>query len=410
MTSLNLAVSQNVKTYIGHCINLQKTHRFKPMIRHFTFFISCLVFSLSSLKAQQTINATLDVSGVARQYIVYVPASYDSTAATPLMFNFHGFTQQAGNHMLTSAMRPVADTAGFILVYPQGSNFFGVPHWNVGAWTNGSTADDLGFTNAMIDTLAATYNIDLNRVYSCGYSNGGYFSYELACQLGDRIAAIGSVGGKMSTETFNACNPTHRTPLVTIHGTADATVSYTSSAPANSKTLAQTHAYWVDYNGLNTDATISTVADIAPNDGSTVEYFQFRNAENCVAVDHYKVNGGGHDWVGVRGNMDIDASSVIWNFVKQYDLNGLIECGLPVSTNELTSENDLVIYPNPTRDLITIEVELQTPMDCRIYSMTGQLVMTKKIDPSTTLVDVSALTAGVYFLVVGDRRVRLVKG
>lgn len=367
------------------------------------------VLSLSSLFAQQTLNETIDVNGVSRSYIVYIPATYDGSASTPVMFNFHGFTQQARNHMLTSAMREVADTAGFILVYPQGSNFFGIPHWNVGAWTTGSTANDLGFTEAMIDTLAAEYNIDLDRVYSCGYSNGGYFSFELACKLSDRIAAIGSVGGKMSSQTLSTCSPTHLMPVVTIHGTADGTVSYATTAPSNSTTVPETNDYWITSNDLDSNPTITNLPDTDPSDGSTVERSVYEN--DCLTLEHYQVEGGGHDWVGVRGNMDIDASSVIWNFVSQYDLNGLIDCANPISNiSESNFAKTLHLYPNPASNLVTIDIDLQTVEDCLIYGMTGQLMQAQKIGPNATTVDVTALAPGVYFLVVGNQRVRLVKG
>ena len=113
--------------------------------------VSILIF-LGSIEGQETITETIIHDGEAREYIVYVPEIYDENTPTPLMFNFHGFTSQASGHIGATRMRPIADTAGFILVYPQGSLFLGSTHWNVGAWTVGSTADDLGFTEAMIDT------------------------------------------------------------------------------------------------------------------------------------------------------------------------------------------------------------------------------------------------------------------
>ena len=201
--------------------------------RNFLFVI--FLFATIYSNAQQTLNESMLHDGVTREYIVYVPAVYNGSSSVPLLFNFHGYGMSANNQMSYGNMRAVADTAGFIVVYPQGTLFWGSPHWNVGSWTLGSTADDIGFTEAMIDTLAANYNIDLNRVYSCGYSNGGYFSFVLACQLSAEIAAIGSVGGTMSTETYNSCNPSHPTPVVTIHGTDDAIISYFGVYPNNSK-------------------------------------------------------------------------------------------------------------------------------------------------------------------------------
>ena len=52
-------------------------------------------------------------------------------------------------------------------------------------------------------------------------SNGGYMSFLLACQLSDRIAAIASVTGSMTPQTYNLCNPQRPIPVLQIHGTND---------------------------------------------------------------------------------------------------------------------------------------------------------------------------------------------
>ncbi len=361
------------------------------------------------MTAQETIIETILHDGSTREYIVYVPEIYDDATPTPLLFNFHGFTGQANNHLNSTGMREVADTAGFILVYPQGSLFFGVPHWNVGAWTNGSSADDLGFTEAMIDTLSANYNIDLDRVYSCGYSNGGYFSFELACQLSHRIAAIGSVGGKMSSETFDACAPSHPTPVVSIHGTEDNVVSYYGSQPSGSKTVEEVLTYWVDYNQAETMPIVENITDLDDSDGSIVEYLSYQNGSECTVVDHYKVIGGGHDWPGSWGNQDIDASSIIWNFVSQYDINGLINCGITSNTEVVDDSPAIRIYPNPTSGLITISTDLPKEIDCHIYSLTGISLLSQKIGPGNPTIDVTDLPLGSYFVNIGNQTIQLIK-
>lgn len=367
------------------------------------------LLSVNVMEAQQTINETIFHNGMVREYIVYVPANYDGATPVPLMFNFHGYTGQASQHINNTRMRPIADTAGFILVYPQGSLFFENSHWNVGSWTRGSTADDLGFTETMIDTLAAQYNIDLNRVYSCGYSNGGYFSFELACQLSHRIAAIGSVGGQMSSETYNSCNPQHPTPVVTIHGTEDNVVSYYGSQPVGSKSTDEVTAYWTTHNNTVSTTMVSNIPNLNTSDGSTVDYYSYDNGNHCVSVDHYKVIGGGHDWPGVWGNKDIDASSVIWNFVSKYDINGLIGCSTTLVDGVNRESSDILIYPNPSKTLVNIEMDLTEDMECHIYSVTGKLLLSRKISPSRRSIDISELPTNIYFLKVGSKVMKLIK-
>ncbi|MBC8296553.1 MAG: T9SS type A sorting domain-containing protein [Pelagibacterales bacterium] len=375
--------------------------------RNFLFVI--FLFATIYSNAQQTLNVSMLHDGVTREYIVYVPAVYNGSSSVPLLFNFHGYGMSANNQMSYGNMRAVADTAGFILVYPQGTLFWGSPHWNVGSWTLGSTADDIGFTEAMIDTLAANYNIDLNRVYSCGYSNGGYFSFVLACQLSAEIAAIGSVGGTMSTETYNSCNPSHPTPVVTIHGTDDATVSYSGGNPNNSESLSDVNTYWANYNNTIVPPVVSNLPNINATDGSTVELSLFDNGDNCTSVEHYKVIGGDHDWPGSWGNMDINADAVIWSFVSKYDLNGLIGCATTsINENNNTQEN-YKIYPNPVHTQITIDLGLAVEKEFRLYNPIGELVLTGVLNSQISTIDLSSLPPNVYVLNIENQSTRLIK-
>ena len=198
-------------------------------------------------------NQNISVNGVSRGFILFVPDSYDGDTAVPLMLNFHGFTQTARSMMEDIGdMRSLAESENFILVYPQGRLLGNAPHWNVGSWTQGSTSDDLGFIDQLIDHLAESYNIDQERVYACGFSNGGFFSFELACHLSNRIAAIGAVAANMSTRTYNSCDPTHPMPVITISGTADNIVLYNGLAPPATIPHNDVLNYWVNFNRTDT--------------------------------------------------------------------------------------------------------------------------------------------------------------
>lgn len=370
-----------------------------------------LLFTILSLglNAQEAISATIAHDGEVREYILYVPEMYDDESAFPLMFNFHGYIGRASWHMESTEMAQVADTAGFLLVYPQGSLLNGRTHWNVGSWTIGSTADDIGFTSAMIDTLSAMYNIDLERIYACGFSNGGYFSYELACKLSDRIAAIGSVGGKMSSETFAACSPGHPMPVVSINGTGDDIVNYFNSDPVNSMTVGEVNNYWKTHNNTEDSAAVIDLPNIDSFDGSTVTYFSYADGDSCVSVDHYKVNGGGHDWPGVTGNQDVHASSLIWDFVSQYDINGLISCGNATSSTHSVMEHETILYPNPTSEKLFVNTNVSASTDYRIYTLEGKLVLDGKLKERIHTLDVSILEEGIYFLKIGSTTSKFIK-
>jgi polyhydroxybutyrate depolymerase len=276
--------------------------------------------------AQQTINASINHGGLTRDYILYVPASYTAGNDAPLVFNFHGYTSNAMQQLFYSSFNTVADAEGFIVVYPEGTlDNSGITHWNVG-W-GGSTVDDIGFTSALIDSLSAEYSINQDRVYSTGMSNGGFMSYQLACELSDRIAAIASVTGSMNLGWFNSCNPNHPTPVMEIHGTLDPTVAYAASSFTES--IPDILDFWANLNNCNNSPTITNVPNTSTTDGCTAEHQIWKNGSNGVVVEHYKIIGGEHSWPGAifpNGvtNQDINASEKIWEFFNKYDINGLI--------------------------------------------------------------------------------------
>ena len=60
----------------------------------------------------------------------------------------------------------------------------------------------MDFVKALLDDLESIFNIDKNRIYACGFSNGAQFSYRLAQQLSDRVAAISTIAGHRSAESY----------------------------------------------------------------------------------------------------------------------------------------------------------------------------------------------------------------
>ena len=275
----------------------------------------------------QLVNKNVDVNGVAREYLLYLPAGYDGSTALPVLFTYHGGDMTSQQMLQMADMRPLADANGFLLVYPQGLLDDGVPIWNSeGPYSNG--VDEMGYTAAMIDALATDYAVDQNRVYACGYSNGANLVWELACLLSDRIAAVGAVAGSMWEWTEDLCAPTRPVPVLSIHGTIDFYNPYGGGPPFSLGLIAASQ-YWAQHDGTDPTPTVVDVPNKVPGDGSTVDHFTWANGDDCVAVEHYKVVGGKHDWPGSFGNMDIDSNQVIWSFVSQYDLNGKIGCPAP---------------------------------------------------------------------------------
>lgn len=203
-----------------------------------------LFFSHSILHAQiQTRD--FDFEGHQRNYIVYLPDNYPDSLNSPLVIYLHSYGWTAQQGMNYTLLHQIADTSGFIVVFPNA-----ISNWNSGIGDNPDWAtpnvNDVGFINALIDTVSSHYRIDLERIYACGYSNGGFMAYKLACQLSHRIAAIASVGGVISTSTAANCNPLRAILVLQIHGTEDPWVSINGTTGCHSAD--QTLSYWTNFN------------------------------------------------------------------------------------------------------------------------------------------------------------------
>jgi polyhydroxybutyrate depolymerase len=148
-------------------------------------------------------------------------------------------------------------------------------------------------------------------------SNGGNFSFTLACGLNDRIAAIASVTGLMLQMAIGNCIPSRPLAVLHIHGTEDLIANYAFVQGGLD--------FCTAHNNTNDFPIISDIPNIDTGDGSTVKRFEYLNGNSNVEVQHLKISGGGHEWPGFSGNMDINASDEVWNFVKSFDLSGKIE-------------------------------------------------------------------------------------
>ena len=372
--------------------------KYTTVILLFTGF----VFSSS---AQQTINASITHDGIERDYILYVPEIYDGSTAVPLVLNFHGFGSGASQQMFYGDFRDIADTEGFLLVHPEGTTLIGNQFWNVGFPGLSSTIDDVGFTEALIDELATLYTIDLDRVYATGMSNGGFMSFLLACQLSEKIAAVASVTGSMTQDTFDDCNAQLPTPVLQIHGTEDDVVSYNENNL--SLPIPNVISYWVDHNNCETTPTTTTLPDVDVSDGSTIEYSVYEDGDNGITTEHMKVIGGGHTWPGsilnsAGTNQDIDASMEIWLFFSRYDINGLL------STDDYENRH-VSIYPNPTQSKINLSLNYSKEVHYKLFSPLGKQLMTGTIASGNEEIDISHLPSNVYFLKVGNQFHKVLK-
>jgi polyhydroxybutyrate depolymerase len=381
--------------------------------------ITGLILSTLSF-SQTTISDSIISGGVYRTYMLYIPAIYNSADPVPLVFNLHAYGYTNTDEETYADFRPIADTANFIIALPQGDSVQQAWEYNLG-WDNfNSVADaqkDLDFISNLIDSIKTQYNIDLNRVYSCGYSNGGFMSYDLACYLNSRIAAVASVAGTMIISHDSLCNPAHPTPIMEIHGAADSCVTYNGVA-AQCLTLQVIHCLpidtlvkrWVDRNNCSTTPVFTNVPNTNLLDFCTAEHYVYNGGNNGSSVELFKINGGSHTWPGsgfIWGSgtcMDFNASVEIWRFFRQYTLTGLTT---DANETDAPAQNLFSLFPNPSQGNFTLAVNC-VPAQILITNSLGQVIQLTKVD-KTTNVDFTIIDKGIFFLQLTNAKETVVK-
>jgi polyhydroxybutyrate depolymerase len=276
-------------------------------------------FGLAAFASLNETNGTIVSSGSTRQYLLYVPKNYDRSKATPLIISLHPAATWPAAEMEISRWNELADEQGFIVVYPSGSD---VPRvWPMG---QSSLGTDVKFISDLIDKLEAAYNIDPNRIYADGMSNGGGMAFALSCRLSNRIAAVGAVAAAQAFLPVDQCGDSRPVPTVAFHGTADTFAPYQGgSSPVSPD---QFPNIW-DWTARVARRNQCSGDPIDARITASVHRLAYTNCANNADVILYTIEGGGHTWPGGkalperivgRTNREINATRVMWAFFVQH--------------------------------------------------------------------------------------------
>jgi len=369
------------------------------MKRLFTHLFFLLLLGVSAkVRSQVTLEDSFMVNGLMRNYFLYVPAINSPQESVPLILNLHGYGSNKLEQLFYGDFRAIADTANFIVAVPNGSmDLTGILSWN----TFGiGTVDDVNFISQLIDRINTSYSIDQNRIYSTGMSNGGFMSYELACQLSSRIAAVASVTGSMLTSKFTQCSPIHPVPVMQIHGTIDGTVPYEGNFAFSS--IDSLVSFWRTQNQCSLLAEFENVPDIVLSDNCATEHYTWNSTASNSSVEFYKVIGGDHSWPGAivnlnTTNMDFSASKEIWRFFSRYRKNEIISS----VSNSKEEELEFSVYPNPSNGNFSIADHSFETKQFKVYDVLGKLVLSG--DLTNLVTDIYLQNQGIYYLVLSDK-------
>jgi polyhydroxybutyrate depolymerase len=282
-----------------------------------------LILAAAFLIANRT-NGSIESGGQVRRYLLHVPDKYDPETPAPLVISIHGFAEWPAHQMQISRWDELADEEGFLVVFPSGTSF---PL----RWSAHGQADleqnplrDVEFISDLIDHLEQEYNIDPNRIYANGLSNGGGMSFMLSCYRSDRIAAIGTVAGAYLLP-WESCQPDRPIPIIAFHGVADPVVPFAGGPSRSFDVPFPSIVEWVAEAAKRNGC--QSVVEL-PDQGE-VSGMGYTECSQNAEVVFYQVETGGHSWPGgeplpywIAGNttQDVDATRLMWQFFQEHPM------------------------------------------------------------------------------------------
>lgn len=264
-------------------------------------------------------DQSITSGGSSRTYILHIPSGYDGASAVPIVVALHGYALSGKQMAGYTKFAALADQQGFIVVTPDG---LGAPsRWN---WRKAvNEPDDVQFVRGLLAKLDADLCIDSGMTFVAGFSDGAAMSRILACEMPQRIAAIATV----ASPGVNCIAPV---PMIAFHGTTDPLVPFEGGVVrpeigggGTFLPVRRIVSEWARGLGCGGLATISRPA--SSTELST--YAQCAHGDGEALL--YTLLGGGHTWPGSAPlpaeafgltNVDIDATSVIWEFLAAHRL------------------------------------------------------------------------------------------
>ena len=290
-------------------------------------------------------ESSITVNKVERWYRVYVPDGLPRTA--PLLLSLHG----GGGNMHTidkgaaHGWVRLAERHKFLLVVPNASNAAGDTHGSKQNWNDlrssadsRSDADDVGFLNALLDSVEAEYATDARRVYVTGVSNGGLMTYRLLVDAPDRFAAAAAFIANMPVDATRLHQPSQPVPLLIWSGTEDRLMKYEGGEIPGGRGMMRstpdTVAWWVMANKTDSAQAHSEMLPDISDDGCRVRRTHYPPRSNGAPVLFYLAEGGGHQMPSQSENAseggtffralvgrvckDVDGADIAWEFMSRF--------------------------------------------------------------------------------------------
>jgi polyhydroxybutyrate depolymerase len=379
------------------------------MKRHIILTLALLVVATAAT-AQNRVDVRMIVDSVQREFIVSVPTGAPPVGGYPLVFMFHGTSQDGEKFYNDSRWKELGETEKFISVFPTALRYCVdedsarrvTTKWNNGdlqshACPGQYIRDDIRFVRAMLDTITRTIPINRRMIYASGFSNGAVFVNKLAMEMSDVFAAISAVAGGL--DELDSAKPEYYIPVWFMLGTRDdkwlAHTNGLAEFPFNDSTLFYIRgslSRFLGALGLDTANVLTTTPKTRTYRFSTpaipepTSEFAFTLVDNMF---HVYPDGT---------NDPFAAAPIFWEFFKR----SLSPAAVPVTPEAITH---VALYPNPAREFIVVDGV--GPVTLTLRTLIGQSVFTTTAARGARI-DLPKLTPGVYAAEIIDSRTRSV--
>jgi polyhydroxybutyrate depolymerase len=270
-------------------------------------------FQQSSSAVGESNGSVITLEGK-RSAELILPKGYASTISTPLLINLHGYTGTGASQSAYTFLQDAAYEMGIAYIAPTGSkDSFGSTYWNATTACcdfNNSKVDDVAYLDSLIEKAIASANIDVNRIYLFGHSNGHFMSYAYLCSGTKKIAAIAGLAGAMDPNT-SMCKAKPNN-ILHIHGEKDGTILYKGGALFGNPytSAAATVAQWQQINECTAkgDNSVDLLESIAGSDAAINNY-------ECKsgALEFWSISQGVH-----TPPLDLDFAKKVIYWLQQF--------------------------------------------------------------------------------------------
>lgn len=161
---------------------------------------------------------------------LYIP-KVTSTHARPLIVLLHGYGFDPERNLRYLNLRDVSAEREVLLLVPEGTRTkAGAVFWNATEFccdTDGAQPNDVAYLLKLVADVKASHNVDSNRIYLVGYSNGAFMANRLVCETSGIFSAVVSIaGGTFKNEA--SCQSKDPVSFLQIHADDDATITFDS--------------------------------------------------------------------------------------------------------------------------------------------------------------------------------------